>query len=151
MFISQGAIHGQTQQLTLVVAHDGYRVSKGISSRDRAADSILQILQVGADADFLRIRTGLNQKNIQLLFVFRKFVFAHGFEVNVDKVLGIEDIIIVVPCFRNHPLGFLLRGSFYGHRALKRFGNLHIKFFHRLPHSMQMQCSFCSSAIRVML
>ena len=41
VFIPQGAIHGQTQQLALIVAHDGHRVSKGISSRDRAANLLL--------------------------------------------------------------------------------------------------------------
>ena len=55
VFIPQSAVHGQTQQLALIVADDGDRVCKGIDSGDRAADSLLQILQLCANGDFLRV------------------------------------------------------------------------------------------------
>ena len=130
MFIPQGTVHGQAQQLALVVAHDGHRVSKGISSRDRAADGLLQVLQLCADGDFLGVFVGLHEKHIQLLFVFGHFFFSYRLEIDIDEILRVEDIISVVPSIIHHLLRFLPRIGYDGHRALKCLGDFYIKTLH---------------------
>ena len=132
VFIPQSAVHGQTQQLALIVADDGDRVCKGIDSGDRAADSLLQILQLCANGDFLRVFIGLYEKRIQLLFAFGHFFLSlsYGLEVNVDEILGVEDIISVVPSIVHHLLRFLPRIGCDGNRALKRLGDFYIKTLH---------------------
>ena len=107
MLITQGTIQGQPRQLTFIVIHDSNRIIERIACRNGAADSILKIFQFCADGDFLRIHTGLNQKNLHFS-VLGKLLLTHGFEIDTDKIRGIENVVLIIPRFRDDFLCFFL-------------------------------------------
>ena len=72
------------------------RIIERVACRNGATDSILKIFQFRADSGFLRIHTGLNQKNLHFS-AFRKFLLTHSFEIDTDKICGVENIVLIIP------------------------------------------------------
>ena len=71
------------------------------------ANHCLQIFQLRANTDFLRVSIGLYQQHIHCPGLCQ-FMFSHGLEIHIGEIAGIQNIVLIVPRLRHHAFRIFL-------------------------------------------
>ena len=100
-------VQRQTIDFAGFIQNNGHFILKWIGDFNIAADHGLQIFQLRANTDFLRIGIGLYQQHIHCPGLCQ-FMFSNGLEIHTGEIAGIQNIVLIVPRLRHHAFRIFL-------------------------------------------